>query len=370
MTISRRVISLAVLCGILSFCTRDADAQNAKSNAGNSDVRQPLTNGYQVRIEAFATNKEMLRQKSMWIMEVTFKSMRMRWVYLTDPKTKLKKREIVWYLVYKAVARPLDRRVDNSDTKPQNVKDAVPPLLFVPEFTLVATDGGRRVIYRDVIIPEAYADIAKREFRKKQPPLKDGLQVVGPVPAASPIGAKKQDTVYGVALWRGVDPDTDFLTVYMSGFSNSSTTINGIVAYKTIIQRYQRPGDRFFQTEAEFKRVTDGRILVWPSESFSTGTIGVESGVVTSTGGDWPKWAGEARLEVSGNQYLVKQMNATGTLALVDAFVTIAPGTPFVLIRMKKVTFPAWIYWPEDAPAIKPPVVPPKAKPPVAPKKG
>ena len=144
-----------------------AGAQNAPPAA----KRAPLINGFEVRLDPVVTNEEMNRQPDLWVMEVTFKSMRMRWIDMTDPKTGRKTREPVWYLVYKAVNRPIDRRKDTANTRPQNVEDAVPRSLFVPEFTLVGTDGGTRKIYNDVLFPRAQAAINKREARYPHQPI-------------------------------------------------------------------------------------------------------------------------------------------------------------------------------------------------------
>lgn len=68
--------------------------------------------------------------------------------------------------------------------------------------------------------------------------------------------------VYGVAVWRNVDPRADFFSVIMSGFSNAyriSTDANGnrIVEEKVIVQRFARPGDEFDQDEQEFRFIND-----------------------------------------------------------------------------------------------------------------
>lgn len=244
------------------------EAPAAQPAGSGTDARPPLIDGFDVRMDAIATNEEILRQPNLWVMEVTFKPMRMRWVNLKDPKTGKTKRELIWYLVYKAVNRPLDRRQPKLDTVPRNIQDTPPKPLFVPEFTLVGTDGGERKIYPDVIIPAAQADILKREARyPRQPRLRNSIELIGEVPPATPETAKKENAVYGVAMWRGVDPETDFFTVYMSGFSNGYRKAGGLTYYKTIMQKYKRPGDRFFQTEAEIERDGDAQWIDWPSDT-------------------------------------------------------------------------------------------------------
>ena len=259
MTVSRSLLAMTVALTGLTIGATGASAQGS--------TRPPLRNGFSIRLDAESTNAEILRQDQLYVMEVTFKPMRMRWVSLTDPKTGVKKREVIWYLVYKAVNRPLDRRVDQSDTKPKNTEDKIPPILFVPEFTLVTTDGDRRKIYPDTIIPQALADIVKRESKPhRKLTLKDSVGNVGPVPAVTAETAATENAVFGVAMWRGIDPETDFFTVYIGGFSNAFKTVGGISYQKTIVQKYQRPGDRFFLTETEISRDGDPKWIYWPED--------------------------------------------------------------------------------------------------------
>ena len=57
-------------------------------------------------------------------------------------------------------------------------------------------------------------------------------------------------------MWRGIDPEADRYTVFMTGFSNSIRKVDGpdgkpIIMTKTIKQKYWRRGDRFDQREPE-----------------------------------------------------------------------------------------------------------------------
>lgn len=255
---SRRVLSLlpALLLTVVA-ADRPVRAQQAQ-----------LSEGFQVTLDATATIKEMNAQNNLWVMEVTLKPMRMRWVELTDPQTGTKKKELVWYLVYKVVNRPLEARDQTVDLTPVNDDDPLPTPLFVPEFTLVTNDEGGPEIYPDVVLAEAQADIVQREKR----PLKNAIQIVGPVPPLTPKEAKEENAIYGVAMWRGVDPDTDFFTVYLTGFSNGYRTITGpdgkpLTARKTIMVEYWRPGDRFDPIETEFRLRGEPKWLYRPDEA-------------------------------------------------------------------------------------------------------
>lgn len=155
----------------------------------------------------------------LWVLEVRFKPLRMVSLELTDPKTGKKSKQLVWYLVYRAVNRPLPPLPDESRSGPINPFDRSPGRpLFVPEFTLVTNDNKKQVQYVDQILPEAQAAIAVRE---RLPQLKNSIQVVGPIPQPTPVSAKQDiNPIYGVATWKGINPDTDHVTLYMSGFSN------------------------------------------------------------------------------------------------------------------------------------------------------
>jgi hypothetical protein len=157
---------------------------------------------------------------------------------------------------------------------PSNVLDPGDSLpLRMPRFVLVTQDrdGKPRDSYTDEINTEIQNAVFRREMGRRGDDLKllnsiEGIDQIGePVPAADPDALSK--AVYGVAVWRNVDPTADFLAVYMSGFCNSyriSARPDGqkVVEEKVIVQRFARPGDEFLQEEIEFRFIdeedTDG----------------------------------------------------------------------------------------------------------------
>ena len=178
------------------------------------------------------TGEELSSQSNLWIMEVHFKPMRMLEVTLTNPKTGKRQRENIWYLVYKAINRPLQKKTDATNTKPQNDDDQEPSeQLFVPVFTLRTDDitDGMPVqeIHQDVILPEAQAAINRREGRN----YKNSVEIMQPVPPATPEDQGDENAIYGVVMFRGVDRETDYFTVYMSGFSNGYRYVDGPVKF-------------------------------------------------------------------------------------------------------------------------------------------
>lgn len=242
-----RAARIAVLCG-LAWAAACAESLWAQSGQ--------LGRGFETNVNPSVRGEELNRQADLWVMEVDYKPLRMIWVDLTDPQTGTKKRELVWYLVYRAVNRDLGRQIDDSDTTPVNDEDAEPPSYFVPEFTLMTADNTGAHIYQDEILPEAQVAIMRRERAR----LLNSVEVVAPVspPVRKGDPNEEQHAIYGLAMWRNIDPRTDYFTIFMSGFSNGYERIAGpggemMVRRRTIRQEYWRPGDEFFQREEEVR---------------------------------------------------------------------------------------------------------------------
>ena len=220
---------------------------------------QTVNRGFVIDSSARATGMELAAQPEFWMMEIKMKPMRMMAVELTDPRTGEKKRELVWYLVYQAIRRPQEKPAVNEELIPQNDAEPEPgPPLFVPEFVLVGNDDNTTKVYYDEVLPEAQAAIQKRE----RTTLKNSVEAIGPVPPAPTDGAAEPPAIFGVATWRGIDPQTDYFTVYLTGFSNGyklgkDPDGKPLMLRKTLVQKYWRPGDEIDQSEIEFKPVEE-----------------------------------------------------------------------------------------------------------------
>lgn len=207
--------------------------------------------GGEIRFPAVATGEERTSQSDLYVMDLYFKPMRLISVELTDPKTKEKKLEHVHYIAYRGFNRKLDAK--GLENVPVNESDPpVAPQIIIPEATLIVTDVNRHEIYPDQIIPEALAAINKREKGN----YKNSVSIVGPVPEATELGSPDAVAVEGVFMWRGINPNANRYSVFLTGFSNGIRTINGpdntpVLQTKTIMQKYWRRGDRFDQHESE-----------------------------------------------------------------------------------------------------------------------
>ena len=221
------------------------------------------TFGFVNRAPALATGDERTSQTNLWVLEVQFKSLRMRDVELPDPKTGEKRKERIIYFMYRAFNPGIGETKDQSDTDPLNRFDTeVEAPQFVPEFTLVTNDNDQQKIYDDVILPAAQKVILGREHNTLPAGVvvKNTVQAVGPVLPVTPAVPNPKDAVYGVAMWRGVDPEADYFTIMLSGFSNGYKLVRGPVSYQTLIDRV-KAGKLTFSDQ-----IWDGK-TVWKAAS-------------------------------------------------------------------------------------------------------
>lgn len=222
-----------------------------------------LSRGFEKRIRATASGEELNRQRNIWVLEVELKPMRMIFLDSNDPATGKSKKEQVWYLAYRAVNRALpNRKVDDevvprNDVEPRPGKDK-----FIPEFTLLTFESPQREVpaevYHDIIIPEAVRRVNVLERRHTDDPkFLDSVSVVQDLPEEVPVDDENPQYIYGVAVWKNVNPDRDFTRVIMRGFSNGYESAVGpdgkpVTSRKVIVQDFLRRGDRFDPNQAEF----------------------------------------------------------------------------------------------------------------------
>lgn len=213
------------------------------ANAGVTGAKR----GFAKSTGAEVTVSELIAHPELWVMDVEFKPLRM---------LRSRTNGLVWYSVFRVVNRDLNRKVDTSNTVPQNASDSVPRQLFSPRFSLVTADGDEPKTYADIIDPAIQAEIAKREGLK----LLNPIQLAGELPPVTKTGAdnEEENARYGVVLWKNIDPKTDRFTLFMTGFSNGYRLVKGpdmetLVERKTIVQKYWRPGDEFNQDEREVR---------------------------------------------------------------------------------------------------------------------
>ncbi len=224
--------------------------------------------GFTTDIPANFAGEEMRDQQDLWALDVSLKPMRMVYVPITNPRTGAKSSEMIWYLVYKVVNRPLPKQNESSDAVPVNVEDAPPPRMFVPKALLVTRDRDLHQAVADSIVPEALQAIVARERLN----LKTSVQIAGALPTLTAADAKKENAEYGVFMFRGVDPRTTAFTVYLSGFSNAykigkDPSGKPLVLRRTISVPYVRLADEYDQFEKEIRQSGAPKWIYVPDES-------------------------------------------------------------------------------------------------------
>jgi hypothetical protein len=251
----RSVLRMALLAGLMVGVASLSGSQAVGAADGFSTVIQPSFTGEELRY-----------QQDLWALEVAIKPMRMVYVPVTNPRTGAKSSEMIWYLVYKIVNRPVVRPAA-ADTEPVNVEDAPPPRIFSPRATLVYQDRDLHGAVADSIVPEALAAIIARERLD----LKTPVQITGPLPKVTPADAKRDNAEYGVFMFRGVDPRTTAFSVYLSGFSNAykmgkAESGTSPILRRTIMIPYRRPADEYDQFEKEIRQAGAPRWIYVPDE--------------------------------------------------------------------------------------------------------
>jgi hypothetical protein len=208
----------------------------------------PFPAGVESTASALVSGDERSRQTDIWALEVHFKPVRMEYVDLPVPGgTGATQKTLVWYLCYRAVNRlTLGATVDETPAEQRP--------LFVPELTLVTESDDSQKVYFDRVIPVAQRAILARERH----PYKNSVEIVGPIPPQTPPGSKTEQSLDGLAIWRGVDPKTRRFKVFFSGFSNGYQVVaapdgESLIQRKTLVQSFWRPADEFDQKESEIR---------------------------------------------------------------------------------------------------------------------
>lgn len=217
-------------------------------------LRAATVPGVEIQALPYVTADERQSHPDLWVMEVNFKPLRLIRVELPDPKTGESRAQWVWYMVYRAINRPIERRKADETDVPDTTIDR-PEHLFVPEFLLITDDNNVQKRYYDRVMPVAQAAIEKRERHR----YKNSVEIVGPVPEVVPFDESADNALYGVATWRGIDKTADRFKIFMTGFSNAYQIkdVDGqeVILRKTLVQEFTRFGDEFDLDETEFRAV-------------------------------------------------------------------------------------------------------------------
>jgi transposase-like protein len=183
-------------------------------------------------------------------LEFAFKPVRTIEVNL--PTSEGVKKSLVWYLVYRVRysgddLRPAVEKGGDGDQYSTDLYGTPEPVSvtwvrFMPTLTL-RTKGKVQQTFLDEIIPEALVAIEAQEQIGQT--LHDSISIQREKIALSAPYADQ--STWGVAMWTGVSPETDFLSIEVQGLTNAQKVIqDGLEFYypqKTLVLNFFRPGD-------------------------------------------------------------------------------------------------------------------------------
>jgi hypothetical protein len=223
--------------------------------------------------EKSATVFEMAQQVTLrhkvWSLELSFKPLRM--IYVDIPVAPgVLKRKLVWYMAYRVrntgkhlEPKPtVDEFGQTTYTTGPAEKD---PAFFFPHFVLEGEffDKDKRQYvrraYLDRIIPEARIPIQMRE--DPQIPLRNSAEMMRAA-LAQPVSADEvgpESTAWGVVTWMDVNPQIDFVSIYVQGLTNAfefqdkPDGSGAVYRHKTLQLNFWRPGDSYLEHEKEFR---------------------------------------------------------------------------------------------------------------------
>lgn len=197
---------------------------------------------------------EMARQvtlrREIYCLEFSFKPLRMIYLDVPQPNGRMA-RKLIWYMVYRVRYRGGDLRpaadlVGNAPLYKRVESVSYDSRRAFP--MLVLEDYVRDKQYLDRVLPTAKERIALRE--QITAPLYDSIELPGvEIPRSNDEDAPG---VWGVATWEDVDPQIDFLSVYVYGLTNAfkqeGEGDEATYQKKALRLNFYRPGDAINQT--------------------------------------------------------------------------------------------------------------------------
>ncbi len=255
--------------GVLKVIPANIDARDSYS------LPMPLEG---IQAEAFTPNyapilntlhgqtKNVVFFRNVWQYEFGFTGLRQIKLRLTDSVNSPNGAENVWYMVYRIrnTGKNIsyekvqkDQRFEKlSNQIKRDSEDFKVASKFIPHFYLngwvkkPGTSQYNEVRYRDQIYPEALRLIRQAEDRNRF--LLDKIELMSvKVPR---VKTAADDGIWGVAIWRNVDPNIDFVNVNITGLTNAyriETTADGTrnFRYRNLQLNFWRPGDSVRQAE-------------------------------------------------------------------------------------------------------------------------
>ena len=195
--------------------------------------------------------KQVVLRREIYCLEFSFKPLRQ--IYVDVPVGNgRRQRKLVWYMVYRVRYRGGDLRPAADEVGGSKLYQRLESISydhrrFFPLVHLKDHVGGRE--YLDQIIPSAKATIAAREQIKAK--LFNSVSISKEkIPLSTDESAPG---VWGVLTWIDVNPNIDYVSVFVSGLTNAfeqdGEGDDAPYRRKSLQLNFYRPGDAMAQTE-------------------------------------------------------------------------------------------------------------------------
>lgn len=195
--------------------------------------------------------KQVVLRREIYCLEFSFKPLRQMYIDVPVGTGKLQ-RKLVWYMVYRVRYRGGDLRPAADEVGGSKLYQRLESISydsrrFFPLVTLKDHVSGQE--YLDRIIPSAKSVIAARE--QITAPLYNSVEITRQrIPSTDDENAPG---VWGVLTWIDVNPQIDYLSVYVSGLTNAfqqdGEGPDAAYRRKALQLNFFRPGDAMAQTE-------------------------------------------------------------------------------------------------------------------------
>lgn len=204
----------------------------------------------------------------VWGLQFTFKPLRMINVQFRRPSGQTEQK-LLWYMVYNVENTGERIRPVEDKTGTFTAEAAEPePVQFLPHFVLEGQDvdsRGNKIYkaYLDRVMPSVMEAIRQRET-----PGRELLTSADIATQDIAVSTESEDnSVWGVAIWEQVDPEMDFLSVFVGGLTNAHLWSDDAdnfrsgdpagkgrrILAKTLQLNFWRPGDEYQQNEKEIR---------------------------------------------------------------------------------------------------------------------
>jgi hypothetical protein len=190
--------------------------------------------GYRDKVYPRNLAKGVKIPHDVWGLQFNYRPIRFIQVDLPDSAGNVQQKTI-WYLVYS---------VRNNGDK---------PVRFSPRFLLHTHES-------DQYYPDRLLATAKQPIQRREDPRRGLLNSVEiSDQEILPSTETEDNSVWGLATWRDIDPAADRFSIYVQGLTNAykiETDQDGNwkrYARKTLQLNFWRPGDEFYEHEGEIR---------------------------------------------------------------------------------------------------------------------